>query len=92
MATDQDKRRAHQLAHKAVLSGQIVQARECADCHTILGKLVAHHSDYSQPLVVEWLCRVCHRRRHNEIYLAEKRRERVSEQLSLYLRARMARR
>lgn len=27
-------------------------------------KVEAHHSDYSKPLLITWLCRKCHRRRH----------------------------
>lgn len=41
--------------------GLLVRA-SCADCGSADSQM--HHEDYSQPLVVTWLCRACHLRRH----------------------------
>jgi hypothetical protein len=83
-----ERRAAQRLVRKAVAIGEIVPAAECSDCHVALSKLQAHHPDYSMPLNVVWLCCVCHRRRHNEAYLAEKRSQRTHEQLSFTFRVR----
>lgn len=37
---------------------------KCADCH-ITETLERHHPDYSKPLVVVTLCKICHEARHN---------------------------
>lgn len=47
----------------AVLKGDLVRPDRCESCGAAR-QLDGHHEDYSRPLDVEWLCRVCHRRRH----------------------------
>lgn len=46
----------------ALHSGLIVRAKFCSACGVPSGELHGHHRDYSQPLVVEWLCAPCHGR------------------------------
>lgn len=60
------KRRYHHKAicrkvSIAVSGGHLFKPKECA-----CGKspVQAHHTDYSKPLEVEWLCKDCHRSRH----------------------------
>lgn len=55
----------------AVRVGKIVPPERCEDCGDAPGlnargqRLIeAHHEDYSRPLDVEWLCRLCHAGRH----------------------------
>ncbi len=39
--------------------GNIDVPNKCSECNEVK-KLEAHHSDYSRPLDVTWLCRECH--------------------------------
>lgn len=51
------KDKARQIVLKAVTSGQL-QRLPCAKCGA--AKTEGHHTDYSRPLDVQWLCRACH--------------------------------
>jgi hypothetical protein len=57
--TQPEKRRARDAVRNALLGGRLVQSARCKRCQRI-GKTEAHHSDYSKPLEVEWLCKLCH--------------------------------
>lgn len=50
---------AHRIVSKAIKSQELVRPEECEKCGKVR-KLIAHHTDYSKPLDVEWLCRSCH--------------------------------
>lgn len=54
---------AHCMLNNALRNGEIVKATRCQNCGKV-GKLEGHHSDYYQPLLVQWLCNLCHRRKH----------------------------
>lgn len=41
--------------------GHIVKPKKCSICN-ITKKLDGHHEDYSKPLEVIWMCRLCHKR------------------------------
>ncbi len=43
----------------AMKSGRIAVPLWCQQCHCVT-QLEAHHSDYSKPLDVLWLCTTCH--------------------------------
>lgn len=65
------KTRAHALVSYALRSGVLVRPSQCGVCarpdvRCVDGRTIlhAHHEDYSQPLVVEWLCASCHIARH----------------------------
>ena len=64
----EDKRRmqCHRAVYKAVKSGKLVR-QNCERCGN--EKSLAHHEDYDQPLMVNWLCQSCHKQRHKEINL-----------------------
>jgi len=53
------KRNARQKVRDHILSGKIIKPKDCSSC-SIVNKLEAHHSDYSKPLEIVWLCRSCH--------------------------------
>ena len=57
------KIRCRHALGRAVKSGRIMRPGKCSDCRKRC-KPEAHHRDYWRPLVVEWLCSVCHGRRH----------------------------
>lgn len=63
-ANDPEHRRKHRArvaVRKAVLRGTLSKA-PCEGCGAV--KVQAHHDDYSQPLVVRWMCRKCHEAHH----------------------------
>ena len=51
--------KAHRAVLAAVRSGKLVRPEFCSACSKFC-KPDAHHTDYSKPLSVEWLCRACH--------------------------------
>lgn len=55
------KVRARQLVHKALRKGKLIKPLNCNNC-LLIKKLEAHHPDYSKPLKVMWLCKLCHNR------------------------------
>lgn len=63
-----EKYRAHNLLQKAVQRGKIIKPRRCEDCGKLCEphELDGHHEDYNKPLVVKWLCRLCHVRQHKK--------------------------
>lgn len=65
-AGNPEKRRAHYAVNSAIRAGKLVPARTCEKCDTA-SKLEAHHEDYSRPLDVMWLCRICHNARHRKL-------------------------
>lgn len=65
------KHQANRLVAVAIASGDLSRGTSCEECGKPdavrpSGKreLVAHHDDYSFPLVVRWLCHKCHRAWH----------------------------
>lgn len=61
--SNKDKRKAGQLARKAVKGGQIIKPDACTHCGKSI-KLEMHHPDYARPLDVVWLCEKCHIQLH----------------------------
>lgn len=59
------KQRARMAVHQAVMSGRLQRPFFCPVC-SLTARVEAHHSDYSRPLDVLWMCRQCHARLHRE--------------------------
>jgi transposase-like protein len=59
------KYRARMAVRNAIRNGSIVKGEQCQSCGSSKN-IQAHHSDYSKPLAVEWLCRSCHYEWHLE--------------------------
>lgn len=59
-----EKHCAHQLVHQALKRGRLTKPTTCARCEAVTPHTQAHHSDYTKPLDVEWLCRICHAEEH----------------------------
>lgn len=57
------KSRAYSLVQRAVASKRI-DRRPCDECGAL--KSEAHHTDYSRPLDVKWLCAKCHHAKHRK--------------------------
>jgi len=60
---NQDKHRAARMVKTALLYGRL-ERKPCACCGAPARMSIAHHEDYSKPLEVIWLCRVCHKSLH----------------------------
>ncbi len=60
-----EKVRAQQILRYAVKKGTINKPYRCAKCDRET-RLHGHHSDYSQPLMVTWLCASCHKNEHRK--------------------------
>lgn len=50
----------------ATRDGKVVRPNNCESCFAEC-KPEAHHSDYSKPLDVDWLCKKCHTELHKEV-------------------------
>ena len=61
-----EKHKARNILNSAVKSGKIHKPVYCSSCDSDR-HLEAHHTDYSKPLEVMWLCRSCHVDLHNKI-------------------------
>ena len=61
------KRTKSELARRkfrdALRRGKIEKETECQECGSKISSQ-SHHPDYGKPLAVEWLCLVCHGKRH----------------------------
>jgi len=60
------KRDAHKLVMYAVKLGMIKKPEVCSKCGSNI-RIEGHHEDYTKPLDVQWLCKVCHVARHREL-------------------------
>lgn len=58
-----DRIRARSIVTTAVARGKLIRPDRCPECG-VAGRVEGHHSDYGMPLLVEWLCKACHERRH----------------------------
>ena len=56
---NQEKQRAHTVLNCAVLKGEISKPIKCTKCGASRN-LDGHHTNYSNPLEVMWVCRGCH--------------------------------
>ena len=61
-----EKAKAHQYVLWAVRLDVLKKPEVCANCKMKV-RLDAHHQDYSKPLEVEWLCRLCHMHQHEKM-------------------------
>jgi hypothetical protein len=52
---------------RAIKNGTLVRPKECSCCGKV-AKIYGHHHDYNKPLDVIWLCQVCHKRVHKEMF------------------------
>ena len=59
---NKEKRKAHVILHRAINSGKILRPNICSQCSKEC-KPDGHHTDYSRPLDVTWICRACHSRK-----------------------------
>lgn len=58
-----EKANAHTLIVWATKTGLIKRNEKCEECEKVC-KTEGHHEDYSKPLEVKWLCKLCHSKKH----------------------------
>jgi predicted DNA-binding protein YlxM (UPF0122 family) len=60
------KERCHNIVEKAIKKGSLINPGTCEACGSSgvfkdgRTSIQAHHSDYDQPLKINWLCQKCH--------------------------------
>lgn len=60
---EEQRKRANARAYvKAYINRGNIQREPCLDCGFARAEI--HHLSYDDPLAIIWLCRACHRRRH----------------------------
>ena len=50
----------------AIKSGRLIRPATCSQCGGTTPQIEAHHTDYSKPLDVTWLCTYCHFQAHGK--------------------------
>lgn len=60
-----EKNKARKLLFSALRVGFLIRPTACTKCLTEC-KPEGHHTDYSKPLDVIWLCRECHNKEHRK--------------------------
>ena len=56
-----EKHRARQRVAYHLRAGNIQKPDTCSECGGTQPRIEAHHSDYTKPLDIIWLCTPCHR-------------------------------
>lgn len=64
-AVNPAKIKAKDLLNTAVKFGRMTRSSVCEECSSTK-RIHGHHDDYSLPLVVRWLCQICHITWHTE--------------------------
>ena len=57
------KSAAHTLVLWAIRTGVLKRSKFCEECG-LIGKVEGHHEDYLKPLELNWLCKLCHSKKH----------------------------
>jgi len=63
----------YELVRMAIRCCVLIKSKTCSICNAG-GRIVGHHSDYSKPLAVIWVCIPCHHKIHSSI-IDERKRE-----------------
>ncbi len=54
---------ARARVQSAIRQGALVKPSICEACTKASPRIEAHHENYEQPLLVQWLCKLCHSQR-----------------------------
>ena len=58
---------AMSYVYRAIKSGKLIKSTLCSICKQKKKIIHGHHSDYSKPLEVIWVCHSCHKNIHWDI-------------------------
>jgi hypothetical protein len=59
---------AHRMIERYVHSGKIVKPSVCSTCGNLPKRFLhGHHDDYTKPLVVRFICELCHGKEHRKL-------------------------
>ena len=64
---DKEKLKANRTLNVAISNGSVTRPLTCSICGTDKYKIQGHHSDYTKPLEVIWVCTFCHSAIHKEL-------------------------
>lgn len=64
---NQHKAKAHHAVKMEIVKGGLTRPANCEQCGGGDREIYAHHPDYSKPLDVIWLCRICHYEIHRQL-------------------------
>tara|TARA_R110000868_G_scaffold133217_4_gene344732 strand:- start:1541 stop:2155 length:615 start_codon:yes stop_codon:yes gene_type:complete len=60
-----EKKKAVASVNNAIMYGKMIRPSKCSRCPNE-NNIEGHHTDYSKPLEVIWLCRKCHNKEHGK--------------------------
>jgi hypothetical protein len=63
---NEEKRACHVILNHAVRDGRAFKSNECQKCGATNCRIEGHHSDYTKPLDVIWVCKPCHVEIHRQ--------------------------
>lgn len=66
---NKEKIYAHWKVRDAIKSGKLIKPKNCVRCNESKKLIDGHHTDYTKPLDVLWLCRKCHIQEHHDMKL-----------------------
>jgi hypothetical protein len=61
------RKRVQYIFSRALRLGTLCRPEACSICGTKAKHIDGHHTDYTEPLKVIWVCRLCHRKIHQGI-------------------------
>jgi len=64
---NKEKVKASSLLQYAIKTGRITKETKCSICKREDTRIIGHHSDYTKPYEVIWLCNSCHKKIHHNI-------------------------
>ncbi len=62
---DKTKDSARIILNEAVRTSKVIKPKTCSVCKKQNIRICGHHSDYSKPLKVKWVCYPCHYKIHH---------------------------
>jgi len=67
-----EKIKARDIINNAIRDGKLARPKVCSICGALGVSIYAHHSDYSKPLEVVWVCKSCHWKIHRLLNAMER--------------------
>lgn len=61
------KQEARMVVKKNIRLGLIIRPKICSQCEQENKYIEAHHDDYTKPLKIIWLCKICHMSIHKNL-------------------------